>query len=427
MSVRIGILGFGTVGMGVYKLIENRKDYILKYTGKNVEIKKILIRNLEKPREINVKELLTCDIDEILNNKEIELIIEAIGGVDPAYDFVKMAITLGKHVITANKELLAKHGDELFKLAEKRNVYLKYEASVGGAIPIIHQVDRLKVTNNFDFIAGILNGTTNFILSKITENDMNFNEALIEAQKLGFAEANPEYDLKGFDTVYKLAILIRKAFDIKANVFDISRKGIDEISEKDIKDIEKWGYKIKLLGWCKKIDNGVITGVEPVLVGKNNILSHIGGVNNAIILRGDGFGEHIFIGKGAGESPTSDAVVADLIDILLNYNIKESDLKHSFKIYEGSFTDTFYIRLDMGKSEIKNLKDILKFLNKEKVKISYSSFSDDKFSAIIKVNESINKLKDKIQNKQGIKLKTIFKVMENNIKDINQLDYMKVI
>ncbi|AIS53013.1 homoserine dehydrogenase Hom [Thermoanaerobacter kivui] len=415
MTVKIGLLGLGTVGTGVYRLITSRGGHIKESTGFYPEIKGILIKNLNKPRKVNVQGLLTQNAEEILKDKEIKIVIEAIGGVHPAYEYVKEALSEGKHVITANKELIAKHGEDLNEIAEKNGVFLKCEASVGGAIPILHQIDRLKITDEIDFVGGIINGTTNYILTQMSTKGKSYEEALIEAQELGYAELNPDYDVKGFDSLYKLIILMRKVFNVNVPVNSITRSGIDGITKEDINYIAKWGYKIKLLAWGKKVKDNIFAGVEPVVVEESNILSKVSDVNNAIILKGDSFGEYVFVGRGAGELPTGDAVVADLLDVLLNYNIKGNNVAKFLPVSEGSFTDTFYIRFKMHKGDILNLQEILNFFKREGALILESSYENDIFVAVIRVKANINAFVKKIKDEKIAEIKAIYKVLQEDI------------
>ena len=423
MKIKIGLLGLGTVGTGVYKLITSRGGHIRESTGVYPEIKKILVKNLNKPRKVKVEGLLTQNAEEILKDKEIKIVIEAIGGISPAYEYVKEALASGKHVITANKELIAKHGEDLNETAKKNGVFLKCEASVGGAIPILHQIDRLKITDEIDFVGGIVNGTTNYILTQMSTKGKSYEEALKEAQQLGYAEANPDYDVKGFDSLYKLIILMRKVFNVNVPVNSIRRSGIDGIAREDLDYITEWGYKLKLFAWGKKIENGVFAGVEPVLVEESNILSRVNDVNNAVILKGDSFGEYVFVGKGAGELPTGDAVVADLIDILLNYNIKDNDAAKLLPVRQGSFTDTFYIRLKMHKGDILNLQKILNFFKREEALILESSYENDTFAAVIKLKTNIDVFVEKLNDKKIGELKAIFKVLQEDIDELQLKEF----
>lgn len=302
-------------------------------------------------------------------------------------------------------------------------MFLKCEASVGGAIPILHQIDRLKITDEIDFVGGIVNGTTNYILTQMSTKGKSYEEALKEAQQLGYAEANPDYDVKGFDSLYKLIILMRKVFNVNVPVNSIRRSGIDGIAREDLDYITEWGYKLKLFAWGKKIENGVFAGVEPVLVEERNILSRVNDVNNAVILKGDSFGEYVFVGKGAGELPTGDAVVADLIDILLNYNIKDNDAAKLLPVRQGSFTDTFYIRLKMHKGDILNLQKILNFFKREEALILESSYENDTFAAVIKLKTNIDVFVEKLNDKKIGELKAIFKVLQEDIDELQLKEF----
>lgn len=423
MEVKIGLLGFGTVGSGVYKLVTSRKQYIKEKTGFYPEIKKILVKHPDKPRKVdNVDKLLTTDADEILCDRDISIIIEVIGGIDPAYDYVKKAITYGKHVITANKELIAKYGDELNEMAEANGVFLKFEASVAGAIPVIHQIDRLKITDDINFVGGIINGTTNYILTQMMEKGIKYEEALADAQKLGYAESNPDNDVKGFDALYKLVILIRKAFDAVIPVDSILRCGIDEIKSDDIYYTGKWGYKIKLFAWAKRRYNGICAGVEPVLIEADSLLAQVDGVNNAVILKGDSFGEYIFTGRGAGQMPTGDAVAADLIDVLLNYNIKGNPTAKLIPAFNGSFTDVFYIRLKLPHKV--HIKNVLKFFTDNGASFIESIYEGSTYAAVFKlINNDINRFIESLENKKACVVESLLKVLyDNNEEKENQID-----
>ncbi|HHV74859.1 MULTISPECIES: homoserine dehydrogenase [unclassified Thermoanaerobacterium] len=422
MEFKIGLLGFGTVGSGVYKIVASRKQHIKQKTGFYPEIKKILVKHPDKPRNVNgVDEILTTDANEILCDSEISAIIEVMGGIDPAYEYVKKAIISKKHVITANKELIAKYGDELRKMADENGVFLKFEASVAGAIPIIHQIERLKITDEINFVGGIINGTTNYILTQITEKGMKYDEALLSAQKRGYAESNPDYDIKGFDALYKLVILIKKAFDADVSANSILRYGINEIKNDDIYYAEKLGYKIKPFAWAKYEKGNVYASVEPILIEDSNILASVGDVNNAVILRGDSFKELIFIGKGAGQMPTGDSVVADLIDILLNYDIKTNHTSKRISVFNGSFTDVFYIKL---KPFYKfNIKNILKFFTDNGASFNESVYDGNTFAAVFKLfDNDINRFIESLENKKMCTIESLFKVLH----DDNEVDNKQV-
>ncbi len=306
--VNIGLIGLGTVGTGVVKTLRNF-DYI--------NIKKIAVKSLNKKRNIdNLDEaMLTTDIFSIVNDPEIDIVVEVIGGVNPAFDLLKTAIQNKKHIVTANKELLAKHGEELFKLASENNVVIMYEAAVGGGIPIIMPVKMTLSANRIDKIAAILNGTTNYILTKMDEEGADYSEVLAEAQKLGYAETDPTGDVEGFDAAYKIATLATIAFKKRVKIQNIHREGITKISAKDMAYAKQLGYKIKLIALAKMNNNEADVRVHPMLVKSNHTLAHISGVTNAVLLEGFPVGQVILSGPGAGEFPTASSVVGDIVTI----------------------------------------------------------------------------------------------------------------
>lgn len=304
-KVNIGLIGLGTVGTGVVKTLRDF-DYI--------NIKKIAVKSLNKKRNIdNFDEaMLTTDIFSIVNDPEIDIVVEVIGGVNPAFDLLKTAIQNKKHIVTANKELLAKHGEELFKLASENNVIIMYEAAVGGGIPIIMPVKMTLSSNRIDKIAAILNGTTNYILTKMDEEGADYSEVLAEAQKLGYAETDPTGDVEGYDAAYKIATLATIAFKKRVKIDNIHREGITKISAKDMAYAKQLGYKIKLIALAKMNNDEADVRVHPMLVKSNHTLAHINGVTNAVLLEGFPVGQVILSGPGAGEFPTASSVVGDI-------------------------------------------------------------------------------------------------------------------
>lgn len=304
----IGLIGLGTVGSGVVKTLRNF-DFI--------NIKQIAVKNLGKKRNIeNLDEsLLTEDAFLVVNNPEIDIVVEVIGGVNPAFDLVKAAILNKKHIVTANKELLAKHGEELFKLASKNNVVIMYEAAVGGGIPIIMPVKMALAANKINKIAAILNGTTNYILTKMEQDGADYEEVLSEAQRLGYAETDPTGDVEGYDAAYKIATLATIAFNKRVNINNIYREGITNISAKDIAYAKQLGYKIKLIAQAKADGDKADVRVHPMLVKADHTLAFINNVTNAVMLEGEPVGQIILSGPGAGEFPTASSVVGDILAI----------------------------------------------------------------------------------------------------------------
>ncbi|MFP4698434.1 MAG: homoserine dehydrogenase [Eubacteriales bacterium] len=310
--VNIAILGYGTVGSGVVEVLRTNEKSINKRAGKDVEIKYVLdIRDFEGDP---IQEILVHDYDIILNDDSVEVVVEVMGGIEPAYTFVKKALLKGKSVVTSNKELVAKHGAELLKIAKKNNKNFLFEASVGGGIPIIRPLNQSLTADEIYEITGILNGTTNFILTKMSNEGLNFDDVLKEAQDKGYAERNPEADIEGHDACRKIAILSSLAFGMQVDYEDIYTEGITTITDKDMKYAKYLGYDIKLLATSRKANNKIYARVAPMLLGNEHPLTNVHGVFNAIFVKGNVIGDVMFYGKGAGKLPTASAVVADIVD-----------------------------------------------------------------------------------------------------------------
>lgn len=310
-KIKIGIIGLGTVGSGVFKTLSEFEQ---------IQIVKIAVKNLNKKRSIAHlgSTQLTNDPYEIVNDPEIKIVVELIGGIDPALDLIKTAIKNGKHIVTANKELLAKHGEELFSFAEKYNKVILYEAAIAGGIPIIMPVKTILAGNKITKIAAILNGTTNYILTKMDVDGASYEDVLKEAQELGYAEADPTGDVEGYDAAYKIATLATIAFKKRINIKNIYREGISRINAEDMKYASEFGFKIKLIALAQEDENGnADVRVHPMLVKKSKSLAHIDYVTNAIMFEGSPMGEIMFSGPGAGEFPTASSVVGDILAIAI--------------------------------------------------------------------------------------------------------------
>lgn len=311
--IQIAILGYGTVGSGVYEIIKKNQASIAKKAGDTICVSHILdIRDFNDHPE---KHLFTKNFDDILEDDAVSVVVEVMGGVEPAYSFTKAALLRGKNVVTSNKELVATHGTELIRLAKENHVNYFFEASVGGGIPIIRPMNQCLAANNIQAVYGILNGTTNYILTKMFEEGVAFSEALLEAQALGYAERNPEADVEGHDACRKTAILASLATGKFVDYKEIPTEGITKITITDVQMAEKIGYVIKLIGAAEMDDSGKVSAlVAPRLVPKESQLSGVRDVFNAIMLRGDSLGDVMFYGRGAGKLPTASAVCADVID-----------------------------------------------------------------------------------------------------------------
>ncbi|HZK18267.1 MAG TPA: homoserine dehydrogenase [Clostridia bacterium] len=319
MQVNVGLLGLGTVGRGVYKILTNHKDTIRKRTGVGINIKKILVRDTAKNRGIEISpELLTDDVGEILNDGDIDVVVELMGGIRPALEYAIEALNSGKSVVTANKDMVAEHGEALFDAAEKGKSDLLFEASVCGGIPIVRPLKRCLAANKIDELMGIINGTTNYMLTKMNDEGSDFDEVLKEAQELGYAEADPSADVDGFDAARKIAILASVAFNTRINLNDVFVEGITDISTDDIAYAKELNYTVKLLAIAKDLSEGIEIRVHPCFIPKDHPLASVNDVFNAVFVRGDAVGETMFYGRGAGEMPTASAVVSDIMETVRN-------------------------------------------------------------------------------------------------------------
>ena len=353
-KVKIAILGFGNVGTGVWKILQENKKEIMKRSNYDIEVAKILVNDINKKRAFELPAgVLTDNIDEIINDESIKIVVELIGGRDEAKEYMIRAMKAKKHIVTANKLVIANWGEELFKIAEEENVLFYYEASVAGGIPIIREISESLTANRIEGIIGIINGTTNYILSKMTIEGLSFEEALKEAQDKGFAEADPTSDVDAYDAVYKLAIMSSLAFGTKVDHDCIYREGIRNISDVDIEYAKQFGYTIKLLAIAKEENNKLELRVHPTLIPSTHPMANVNDAFNAILIKGNAVGELMLYGQGAGDLPTGSAVVGDIISILRN-NVKPSELKElndkvDFKeVRKSDENETeFYIRLNV--------------------------------------------------------------------------------
>ena len=311
-KLRIGIIGLGTVGSGVYKTLQGNDS---------VEIVKIAVKNLNKPRSVNVPaDIITDNPDEVIKNPSIDVVVELIGGVNPAYEYLETAIKNGKHIVTANKELLAKRGEELFNLAEEYNKVVLYEAAIAGGIPIIMPIKTILAGNKINKIHAILNGTTNYILTKMDTEGASYEDVLKEAQALGYAETDPTGDVEGFDAAYKITTLATIAFKKRVKIENVYREGITKIRKEDMAKANELGFKIKLIASAEIDDNGnADVRVHPMLVSKDNMLAHIDYVTNAVLISGHPIGSIVLSGPGAGEFPTASSVVGDILAIAAEF------------------------------------------------------------------------------------------------------------
>jgi len=321
MQINIGILGLGTVGCGTVEVLRRHADVLAQRTNCELVIKRIATRTPDKARPIEVERtLITGDVEEVLCDPDIHIVAELIGGVDPARDYVMRAIASGKSVVTANKELIAKHGSEITEAADRAGVDFLFEGSVGGGIPLIKPMRESLVGNRVQSLIGIVNGTTNYILTKMTREGLDFGDVLSQAQQLGYAETDPTADVEGWDSMYKLSILAGIAFGTPVQLCDIYREGITKIGARDIEYAREMGYVIKLVAIGKRHDDEQIElRVHPALLPVDHPLANVNEVFNAVLLHGDAVGDVMFYGRGAGMEPTGSAVVGDIVEAARNW------------------------------------------------------------------------------------------------------------
>ena len=351
-KVKIALLGLGNVGRGVWNILQMNGEEIMKRSGCQVEVAKILVRDPSKARAVKVpEELITTDFDEILNDDSIKIIVEVMGGIEPAKEFILKSLGKKKHIVTANKMLLATYGDELFKKADEEEVMLNYEASVAGGIPIIQAINESLTANKIEKLYGIINGTTNFILSKMELEGSDFDDVLKEAQEKGYAEADPTSDIEGFDAQYKLAILSSLAFGTKVKIDDVYREGITKITSKDIRYAKDFGLVIKLLAIAKEIDGKLQLRVHPTMIPDTHPLANVHDSFNAVFIKGNAVDDLMFYGRGAGDLPTGSAVVADIVSILRSdvdtenrLPVEKNNLWHKEIGEINDITSRYYIR-----------------------------------------------------------------------------------
>ena len=324
-SITLGLIGFGNVGQGVHSIVKTNQDTIQKRLGQTVDIKTVCVRNIDKYKAIADDIHFTTDVNHILDDPDIDIVVEVIGGETPAFEYITQALEHKKYVVTANKELIAKHKKTFFELAKKNNVDIFFEASVGGGIPIIKSFKVGYSANQIESVYGILNGTTNFILTKLFEDKQEFNVVLEEAQRLGFAEADPTADVSGLDAAYKIVILTAVALKKNIQIEDIYYEGIDEVQLKDIQYLDELDYRVRLIAKAKHIsDDEVFVAVYPTAIPASHPLATVRNEFNAIYSTGNMVGESMIYGKGAGSLPTGSAVMSDILDIAFDIYTHQS-------------------------------------------------------------------------------------------------------
>ncbi len=348
-EIKVGLIGFGTVGSGVVKVLKENAEVIRKKLGAGLVLKKVADKDPGRKRPVELESgVLTTDAYEVIKDPEISIVVELVGGTGVAKDFILKALEGGKHVVTANKALLSTHGKEIFSLAAQRGLDIGFEASVGGGIPVLRALKEGLVANRIISIYGIINGTANYILSKMTNEGGKFEDVLRRAQEKGYAEADPTYDVEGIDTAHKLAILIDLAYGAYVDLKDIYTEGITRITPLDIRFAKEFGYRIKLLAVAKSIGDEIEAAVHPTMIPATHPLAAVDGAFNAVHIVGDAVGPVMLYGLGAGMMPTASAVVSDIVDIARNL------LKGS----AGRLSPLSYTEDSIGEVKIKNIEDL---------------------------------------------------------------------
>ena len=406
--MNVGLIGIGTVGGGTYKVLTENFHEIFNKIGIEIKVTHVADKDVglaEKTVDKSVK--IVPDAFELIANEDVDLVVELIGGTSVAKDLVKGALTNGKHVVTANKALIATHGEELFSVADENKVVLAYEAAVAGGIPIIKALREGLAGNKIEWIAGIVNGTTNYILSEMKDNDLSFDIALKQAQDLGFAEADPTFDIEGVDAAHKITIMASIAFGIPINFDAVFIEGINGLHQKDISYAEELGYRIKLLALAKLEERGVEVRVHPTLIPESRLVANVSGPMNAVLVKGNMVGPTLYYGAGAGAEPTASAVVADIIDIARQSQISNkpfipslgfmsNQIKEKEILSIDDINSEFYLRLSM-KNQAGSLAKITKIFASHNISIDAmtqkvehnQSIDPDIFLVTSKTKESI--------------------------------------
>ena len=391
---KIAVLGYGTVGSGVVEVLETNKDSITKRAGREIEVKSVL--DLRDFPGDPIQEKIVHDVDVIINDPEIEVVVEVMGGVEPAFTFVKRALEAGKSVCTSNKALVAAHGPELLEMAKKRNLNFMFEASVGGGIPIIRPLNQALTADEITKITGIMNGTTNYILTKMSREGSSYQEVLKEAQELGYAERNPEADVEGYDACRKIAILTSLAGGKTVNFEEITTEGITKISNEDFKYADKLGCVIKLLATSYRKNGKVYAITSPFLIDKTHPLYNVNGVLNGIYVNGNMVGDVMFFGAGAGKLPTASAVVGDIIDCVKHKGTNVMVIWDDEKLTLADTAEEerrFFVRVskDVKESQLEELFGDVRIVNAEGLDAEYGFITgvmtEEKFAlAAAKIN-----------------------------------------
>lgn len=423
--LNVGLLGLGTVGSGVPMLIKENQKKIEAITGTKIRVKTAFVRNKDDKKKLaeTFSFDLTTSYEDILNDDDIQVVVEVMGGVDLAKEFIVLALKNKKHVVTANKDLIALHGLELVEIAKDNQCFLYYEASVAGGIPILRTIANSMSADEITSISGIVNGTTNFILSQMSQKGLSYDESLAEATRLGYAESDPTNDVEGIDAAYKMVILTRFSFGMDIKPLEVERKGITKVSSIDIKAANSLGYSIKLLGISEKVRDGIHVEVSPVLVPRTHPLSTVENEMNAIFINSFGVGESMYYGPGAGGKPTATSIVSDLITIAKNISLgikgtsfnsfnDKTTLASQQYVYSKYY---FSLRVTDQPGVFKKLADIMLEEGVSLQQIKQETIAHEEAQIIIITHETslekIKRIENKINDENGFNLLSRYKVL----------------
>lgn len=424
-TLKVGMLGLGTVGSGVLQMIQNDEDKVFNITGRKLEVKTVMVRDVEKHRDVADKVKLTTDLDDILNDDEIHIVVELIGGIHPAKEYISALLKAGKNVVTANKDLIATNGPELTALAHKMKCDLMYEASVAGGIPILRTITNSFSADKISEVKGIVNGTTNYILTQMGQQHWTYEQALKEAQRLGFAEADPTNDVTGKDAAYKMIILSQFAFGTQLSPDDFKSYGIDKLSGFDVQQAEKFGYVIKLVGVSKVVNGGVFVEVAPVLIPKDHPLATINNEYNAVMVTGEAVGDTLFYGPGAGSLPTANSVLSDITSVTKNLGLGTNG--NFFNNYQRKYIPAkeedvvypYYLSLTMPDvtGQMLKLTQIMTDIDASFSEITQIQTKDDGMAHVVIITHDMSKkqlhqLQKQIDADPSIKLGAAYKVLK---------------
>jgi homoserine dehydrogenase len=424
-TIKVGMLGLGTVGTGVLQMIQNNEEKVLNVTGRQLSVKTVLVKHPENHQDVADQVRLTQEIDDIINDDEIQIVVELIGGLHPAEEYIRQALLHHKNVVTANKDLIATAGPALVKLAHENHCDLMYEASVAGGIPILRTITNSFSADKITEVKGIVNGTTNYILTQMNQQHWSYEQALHKAQELGFAEADPTNDVTGKDAAYKMVILSQFAFGTQLTTEDFSVTGIDKLAGFDVEQASQFGYVIKLVGIAKVVGDGVFVEVSPVLVSRDNPLATINNEFNAVMVTGEAVGDTLFYGPGAGGLPTANSVLSDITSVTKNLVLKTNGnlfnnyQRHYVPAEKAAVAYPYYISLTMPDiaGQMLKLTKIMTAIGASFSQIVQAKNTVNGLARVVIITHEMNEeqlreFKEKVADEPSINLTAAYKVLE---------------